>query len=152
MVILVFYFRSYFIVLFQIFSKFGKVTIHGLGSQGSLGSLGSGALWSFHEGVDDVDKKGAVVLRDSRLSEGTFMIYWREKNKQMCPVLLWMHQFECFKNTIKTDKCDLGDYECSNVSALRNHLPFYRIQVFPLSGLWTPASLKLCWCDSGWWW
>ena len=91
MVILVFYFRSYFIVLFQIFSKFGKVTIHGLGSQGSLGSLGSGALWtpwSFHEGVDDVDKKGAVVLRDSRLSEGTFMIYWREKNKQMCPVLL----------------------------------------------------------------
>ena len=69
------------------------------------------------------------------------MIYWREKNKQMCPVLLWMHQFECFKNTIKTDKCDLGDYECSNVSALRNHLPFYRIQVFPLSGLWTPASL-----------
>ena len=41
MVILVFYFRSYFIVLFQIFSKFGKVTIHGLGSQGSLGSLGS---------------------------------------------------------------------------------------------------------------
>ena len=59
----------------------------------------------------------------------------------MCPVLLWMHQFECFKNTIKTDKCDLGDYECSNVSALRNHLPFYRVQVFPLSGLWTPASL-----------
>ena len=43
------------------------------------------------EGVDDVDKKvdkeGAVVLRDSRLSEDTFMIYWR-KNKQMCPVLL----------------------------------------------------------------
>ena len=58
----------------------------------------------------------------------------------MCPVLLWMHQFECFKNTLKTNKCDLGDYECSNVSALRNHLPFYRIQVFPLSGLWTPAS------------
>ena len=95
MVILVFYFRSYFIVLFQIFSKFGKVTIHGLGSRGSLGS---GALWtpwvpestwapwSFHEGVDDVDKKvdkeRAVVLRDSRLSEDTFMIYWRKKTNK----------------------------------------------------------------------
>ena len=98
MVILVFYFRSYFIVLFQIFSKFGKVTIHGLGSQGSLGSLGSGALWtpwvpestwapwSFHAGVDDVDKKvdkeGAIVLMDSRLYEDTFMIYWREKTNK----------------------------------------------------------------------
>ena len=27
------------------------------------------------EGVDDVDKESAVVLRDSRLSEDTFMIY-----------------------------------------------------------------------------
>ena len=99
MVILVFYFRSYFIVLFQIFSKFGKVTIHGLVSRGSLGSLVSGAFWtpwvpestwapwSFHAGVDDVDKEGAIVLMDSRLYEDTFMIYWR-KNKQMCPVLL----------------------------------------------------------------
>ena len=41
--------------------------------------------------MDDVDKKvdkeGAVVLRDSRLSEDIFMIYWT-KNKKMCPVLL----------------------------------------------------------------
>ena len=38
------------------------------------------------EGVDDVDKKvdkeGAVVLRDSRLSEDTFMIYWRKKTNK----------------------------------------------------------------------
>ena len=34
-----------------------------------------------------VDKEGAVVLRDSRLSEDIFMINWR-KNKQICPVLL----------------------------------------------------------------
>ena len=36
--------------------------------------------------VDDVDKKvdkeGAVVLRDSRLSEDIFMIYWRKKQKK----------------------------------------------------------------------
>ena len=43
------------------------------------------------QGVDNVDKKvdkeGAVVLRDSRLSEDIFMIYWR-KNKHVRPVLL----------------------------------------------------------------
>ena len=38
-----------------------------------------------------------------------------------------------------------------------NH--FYRTQVSLGSGLWVPVSLsiydtfvKLCWCDSGWWW
>ena len=40
------------------------------------------------EGVDDVDKKvdkeGAIVLRDSRLSEDTFMIFWREKKTNKC--------------------------------------------------------------------
>ena len=38
------------------------------------------------QGVDNVDKKvdkeGAVVLRDSRLSEDIFMIYWRKKQKK----------------------------------------------------------------------
>ena len=38
------------------------------------------------QGVDNVDKKvdkeGAVVLRDSRLSEDTFMIYWRKKTNK----------------------------------------------------------------------
>ena len=29
-----------------------------------------------------VDKEGAVVLRDSRLSEDIFMIYWRKKTKK----------------------------------------------------------------------
>ena len=56
-----------------------------------MGSLGSGALWtpwSFHEGVDDVDKKGAVVLRDSRLSEDIFMIYWRKKQKNVSSVIV----------------------------------------------------------------
>ena len=28
-----------------------------------------------------VDTDGAVVLRDSRLSEDTFMIFWREKKQ-----------------------------------------------------------------------
>ena len=53
-----------------------------------MGSLGSGALWSFHEGVDDVDKKGAVVLRDSRLSEDIFMIYWRKKQTNVSSVIV----------------------------------------------------------------
>ena len=47
-----------------------------------------------------VDKEGAVVLRDSRLSEDTFMIYWR-KNKGQC------------------DQCY---YERFNLSALKTHL------------------------------
>ena len=41
----------------------------------------------------------------------------------------------------------------------RTVLHFYRTQVSLGSGLWVPASLttsktfvKLCWCDSGWWW
>ena len=50
------------------------------------------APWSFHEGVDDVDKKvdkeGAVVLRDSRLSEDTFMIYWRKKQTNVSSVIV----------------------------------------------------------------
>ena len=46
---------------------------------------------------------------------------------------------------------------CLKISKLN----FYRTQVSLGSGLWVPASLrtsyirdfvKLCWCDSGWWW
>ena len=40
-----------------------------------------------------------------------------------------------------------------------SRLIFYRTQVSLGSGLWVPVSLctsgsfvKLCWCDSGWWW
>ena len=50
------------------------------------------APWSFHAGMDDVDKKvdkeGAVVLRDSRLSEDTFMIYWRKKQTNVSSVIV----------------------------------------------------------------
>ena len=35
-----------------------------------------------------VDKEGAVVLRDSRLSEDTFMIYWRKKLTNVTSVIM----------------------------------------------------------------
>ena len=52
-----------------------------------------------------VDTDGAVVLRDSRLSEDTFMIFWREK---------------------KTNKCDQCYYERFNLSALKTHLKCWK--------------------------
>ena len=102
MVILVFYFRSYLIVLeahyFRFFQNLAKLqfTVWAPEAPGALWTPwvpeSTWAPWSFHAGVDDVDKKvdkeGAIVLMDSRLYEDTFMIYWREKQTNVSSVIV----------------------------------------------------------------
>ena len=102
MVILVFYFRSYLIVLeahyFRFFQNLAKLqfTVWAPEAPGALWTPwvpeSTWAPWSFHEGVDDVDKKvdkeGAVVLRDSRLSEDNIYDLLEKKQTNVSSVIV----------------------------------------------------------------